>query len=91
MLIMQGGTYLAHRTVGDIQARTIRYTGIVSVLMVVLFVIAGFFVANMDGYVITSSIDKSALIDPISKSVTLELGAWLNNYHEQPILWAFLH
>lgn len=89
MLIMQGGTYLAHRTVGDIQARTIRYTGIVSVLMVVLFIIAGFFVANMDGYVITSSIDKNALIDPISKSVTFESGAWLNNYHEQPALWLF--
>lgn len=89
MLIMQGGTYLAHRTVGDIQARTIRYTGIVSVLMVALFIIAGFFLANMDGYVITSSIDKNALIDPISKTVTLELGAWLNNYHEQPALWVF--
>lgn len=89
MLIMQGGTYLAHRTVGDVQARAIRYTSISAVAMVVSFMIAGFFVADMDGHIITSQIDKNALIDPISKSVSIESGAWFNNYHNQPILWSF--
>lgn len=88
MLIMQGGVYLAHRTVGDIQARTIRYSLLFSVLTVVLFVGAGFWVANIDGYVITSTMDKGGLIDPTAKTVMQQSGAWLHNYHEQPALWA---
>lgn len=89
MLIMQGGVYLAHRTVGEIQARTMRYSSIFAVLMVVLFVLAGVWVAKLDGYVITSEIDKGALIDPMSKAVSLQAGAWLGNYQANPLLWAF--
>lgn len=89
MLIMQGGTYLAHRTVGDIQARSIRFTLMAAVAFVVLFIIAGFFVMRLDGYVITSELHKGSMINPTSKSVSTETGAWLNNYHQTPLLWAF--
>lgn len=89
MLIMQGGTYLAHRTVGDIQARSIRFTLMAAVAFVVLFIIAGFFVMRLDGYVITSELHKGSMINPTSKSVSTETGAWLNNYRQTPLLWAF--
>lgn len=89
MLIMQGGTYLAHRTVGDIQARSIRFTLMAAVAFVVLFIIAGFFVMRLDGYVITSELHKGSMINPTSKSVSTETGAWLNNYRQIPLLWAF--
>lgn len=89
MLIMQGGTYLVHRTVGDIQARSIRFTLMAAVAFVVLFIIAGFFVMRLDGYVITSELHKGSMINPTSKSVSTETGAWLNNYRQIPLLWAF--
>lgn len=89
MMIMQGGVYLAHRTVGDIQKRTIKFASISAVIMVILFALAGFWVSGMAGFVITNAIDKNALIDPISKVVTTQQGAWFNNYHANPALWVF--
>ena len=55
MLIMQGGAFLAHRTEGDIQARTTKYTMISAVAMVVLFVAAGVWIQSIDGYAIVSN------------------------------------
>ena len=60
MLIMQGGVYLAHRTEGEIQARIQKFTAISAIIMSLLFVLAGIWVANLDGYVITSQVDKGA-------------------------------
>lgn len=90
MLIMQGGTYLAHRTTGEVQKRTNTYTSISAVVMILLFVTAGIWVSNIQGYVITSSIDGQALIDPIAKTVTTQQGAWLNNFKAYPALWVFV-
>lgn len=89
MLIMQGGVYLAHRTTDEIQCRTKKLTTIFAMMTVVLFVIAGFWVANLDGYVITSQVDKGAFIDPIAKTVERQQGAWLANFHAYGTLWVF--
>ncbi|MDO4426999.1 MAG: cytochrome d ubiquinol oxidase subunit II [Moraxella sp.] len=89
MLIMQGGTYLSHRTVGEIQDRSILFTLMAAAVFVVLFIIAGFFIMRMDGYVITSELHKGSMINPTSKNVNTEVGAWLNNYRHTPLLWAF--
>ncbi|OOR92491.1 cytochrome d ubiquinol oxidase subunit II [Moraxella bovis] len=89
MIITQGGVYLAHRTVDDIQIRTKKLTTISAIIMSVLFVLAGFWVANLDGYVITSSLDKNALIDPTSKTVITEQEAWLANFKAHGALWLF--
>lgn len=89
MLIMQGGAYLAHRTLGDVQTRTIKLASISAVLMVVLFVIAGFWVRNLDGYVITSVIDTQSYINPMGKEVIRARGSWLSNYTNHPVLWVF--
>lgn len=89
MLIMQGGAYLAHRTEGDIQHRTITYTMMSAVVMVVLFVSAGVWVRSMEGYVISSVINTQALPDPMAKEVVREAGAWLTNFEKYPLAWAF--
>lgn len=89
MLIMQGGTYLAHRTTEDIQTRSIRYTSIAAVVLVVLFIGAGIWIQSIDGYIITSSIDAQGLPDPLAKDVAVASGAWMHNFHQHPILWAF--
>ncbi|WP_294034358.1 cytochrome d ubiquinol oxidase subunit II [uncultured Moraxella sp.] len=88
MLIMHGGVYLAHRTVDGIQARASTYAKMAAIVTAVLFVAAGFWVVNLDGYVITSTINPNGMIDPISKTVSTEQGAWLNNFYAHSALWA---
>ncbi|MGP9704537.1 cytochrome d ubiquinol oxidase subunit II [Psychrobacter sp. AOP31-E1-50] len=89
MLIMQGGTYLAHRTEGLIQTRTIRYAMISAVVMVALFVGAGFWVQTLDGYVITSTIDPAGLPNVLSKEVVSQPGGWMTNFATYPVAWVF--
>lgn len=89
MLIMQGGVYLAHRTLGDIQSRTIKYTRLSAIVMVGLFILAGFWVRSLDGYVITSVVHGNALPNPLDKTVITQTGAWLSNFTTYPLAWAF--
>ncbi len=89
MLVMQGGAYLAHRTEDAIQERTIKYSSIAAVLMVVLFIAAGVWLQFIPGYVITSAVDTQAMPNPIGKEVTQQAGAWMANYNKVPALWAF--
>ena len=87
MITMQGGAYLAHRTEGVIQERTIKAATGAAWLMVAAFVGAGFWLQSIEGYRITSTIDMNALPDPMSKTVVREAGAWMRNYTQQPLLW----
>ena len=89
MLIMQGGAYLAHRTDGDIQLRTINYTVISAIVMAVLFIGAGVWIQSIDGYAITSQVNTQALPDPLAKDVVRQSGAWMANFQKYPLAWAF--
>jgi cytochrome bd ubiquinol oxidase subunit II len=89
MLIMQGGAYLAHRTLDEVQNRTLNYAAISSLVMAVLFVLAGVWIQSIDGYYITSHIDPQALPNVLNKEVTRQAGAWMANYHQYPLAWAF--
>jgi cytochrome d ubiquinol oxidase subunit II len=89
MLVTQGGAYLAHRTEGDIQARTIKYTTMSAVTMVILFIVAGIWVTSIQGYAITSVVNTQALPDPMAKDVVRQSGAWLANFSKYPAAWAF--
>lgn len=89
MLVMHGGIYLAHRSLGDIQARAIHYSSLGAGVFVIAFIAAGIWVAGLDGYVITSPVDTGTALSPIDKSVHLSQGAWLANFSAAPMLWAF--
>lgn len=88
MITLQGGSYLAHRTEGVIQARAIKGAIGAAVVMVLAFVAAGFWLQVIDGYRITSVINPSDLPDPLNKTVVREAGAWMANYGHQPLMWA---
>jgi len=88
MITMQGGSYLAHRTEGVIQARAIKGAIGAAVVVVVAFVAAGFWLQAIDGYRITSVINPSDLPDPLAKTVVREAGAWMANYGRHPLMWA---
>jgi cytochrome d ubiquinol oxidase subunit II len=87
MITLQGGTYLAHRTEGVIQDRSIKAAMVAALIMVIAFVGAGIWLQGIDGYRITSAVDVNALPDPMTKVVIREKGAWMVNYATQALLW----
>ncbi len=56
-------------------------------MVIVLFAIGGFWVANMDGYQVVGTLDPVGPSNPLRKEMTTEAGAWLANYSAQPLLW----
>ncbi|HEX5786480.1 MAG TPA: cytochrome d ubiquinol oxidase subunit II, partial [Burkholderiaceae bacterium] len=89
MITLQGATYLAHRTEGVVQQRTVRLGLAAAALMVLGFVAAGLWLkwGGIQGYAITSVVDPSALPDPLAKTVTRSADAWWANYGRWPALW----
>ena len=89
LLMLQGGSYLAHRTEGVLQARVKkinRYTGVVNLIA---FTLAGVWVANMNGMSIGTMSDPNLPMNPLMKEVSVVSGGWLNNYKTVPALWVF--
>ncbi len=86
MITFHGAIYLAHRTESAIQRRAISAARIFGVLMLLGFSAAGLWIANGNfGYAITSLVDPAALANPLAKTVEHQAGAWLNNYHSEPL------
>lgn len=89
MLIMQGAAYLSHRTEGAIQERSLLFGRMATVLLISLFILAGIWLQWIDGYVIQSAVDPNSQPNPMSKTVVTAAGAWMNNYEQYPLFWAF--
>lgn len=86
-LIMQGASYLSHRTEGDIQRRVKKAALTFGVIMLVAFSIAGVWVYFLQGIVIDTMPDPNQAITPLMKTVSTYSGAWYHNYISLPILW----
>ncbi|MDZ7596063.1 MAG: cytochrome d ubiquinol oxidase subunit II [Thiobacillus sp.] len=82
MITFQGANYLMMRTEGDIYRRVRTASLLTGSLTLVLFALAGVWVASgIDGYVITSVIDGNSQPDPLFKTVAIKEGAWMLNYN----------
>lgn len=88
MLAMHGSVLLAWKTTSVVAARaraTARSFGLVSVI---LFVAAGFWVAQgIGGYTITSAIHMGQASNPLDKTVVWTLGSWMTNFARWPAMW----
>ncbi|WP_105172083.1 cytochrome d ubiquinol oxidase subunit II [Pseudoalteromonas sp. T1lg24] len=80
MLLTHGANWLQLKTEGNLLARARIVSFYLSLVTVLLFMLAGVVVANIDGYVITSSVDPLATSNPLTKTVEAVSGAWLHNY-----------
>lgn len=89
MLLGHGCNWLQMKTDGLLLERARQWSIRFSIISVLAFIGAGFWVSMLDGYVITSSIDGAAASTPLAKEVVRETGAWLNNYKLYPILLIF--
>ncbi|MBZ0090776.1 MAG: cytochrome d ubiquinol oxidase subunit II [Sulfuricellaceae bacterium] len=87
MLTLQGATFLAHRTEGDLQARAQHAATLFGVLLIAGFAGAGVWVSGMEGYAITSVFDPNAPMNPLMKEVARVPGGWIANYGKAPLLW----
>jgi len=88
MILMQGSSWLQMKTTGEVHVRARNVAQITGLLTVIAFVAAGFWVQNIDGYVIVGGIDTNAASNPLNKEVIREAGAWMKNFESYPLLWA---
>ncbi|GAC24366.1 MAG: cytochrome d ubiquinol oxidase subunit II [Alteromonadaceae bacterium] len=89
MLMGHAGMWLQLRTDSDVAKRSGQYGRYALLVFIALFAIAGFWVANMDGYQIVSMPDTQSYANPIGKVVTSAPGAWLDNYSAMPLTLIF--
>jgi cytochrome bd ubiquinol oxidase subunit II len=84
MMTMHGATWLACKTEGAVRHRA-QSAGIVAALVLaVLFILGGFWAANLDGYVLQSFAGVDAPSNPMNKQVIHQAGALMNNYGALP-------
>lgn len=87
MMAMHGANYLCIKTEGAVQQRARYYARMFAVISIVLFSIAGWWVANhLSGYVLTSQATPNAESTPFGANVVMQVGAWMHNYQQFPLL-----
>ncbi|MCP4476058.1 MAG: cytochrome d ubiquinol oxidase subunit II [Gammaproteobacteria bacterium] len=85
MLVTHGGQFLVVKTNGAVQRRAGKVVRIFSLVTIILFAVAGFWVAyGIKGYVILSHIAHGGPSNPLHKAIGREAGAWLFNYRTYP-------
>jgi cytochrome d ubiquinol oxidase subunit II len=85
MLVMQGASYLASKSEGDLALRARRFGVGAAVAVIALFSIAGLWVAfGVDGYALQGGVDWDTPSNPLLKTVGRAPGAWLRNYRLAP-------
>lgn len=87
MLVCHGANYLILRTEGDIQQRARMASIVAALIMIAGFAVGGFFVAGMQGYLITSPFSPGDGLNPLDKTVVMEAGAWMRNFRLYPLLY----
>ena len=68
---------------------TLTQVALNDLVMVLAFIGAGVWLkfGGIEGFVITSAIDPTALPDPMAKTVARSADGWWLNYRHQPLLW----
>jgi cytochrome d ubiquinol oxidase subunit II len=89
MVILHGNAYAALK-IGEPMAGRARLVGrAASVVFLLAFIGAGFWVHSaLGGYELSSVMDHAGPSDPTRKTVAIVTGGWLNNYRLWPLLWA---
>jgi len=89
MVVLHGAAWLNYKTRGAVAERAARAMPYAAAAFTILFAAAGFFLLQIDGERITSLVDPGGPSNPQLKSVVVEPGAWLANFHAHVLLWLF--
>lgn len=88
MFMMQGASYLMLRTDGAVKKRAKNALVMSSLAVIALFAIDGLWLwGGLDGFKVVSGLDSAGASNPTLKQVTVEAGAWMQNYALYPITW----
>lgn len=88
MIIMHGCCYLVIKTDDEIQKRAKKISRICSVLVVLLYAIASYWVIFfLTGYEVTSVIDTLGPSNPLYKTAITAQGAWVKNFNNFNYAW----
>lgn len=87
MLALHGGTWLMMRSDGAIAERSRRAVQVLAPVFLAAFLLAGLWLAvgGIQGWVITSSFDPTAALNPLDKTVVAGNPGWLGNYQKYPV------
>jgi cytochrome bd ubiquinol oxidase subunit II len=89
MLTLHGTAYAAMKVGEPMAGRACALGRAASAVFVAAFLAAGYWVySSLGGYEITSVVNHSGPSDPMHKTVGIVAGAWLNNFHAWPWMWA---
>lgn len=89
MLVLHGNAYAAMKVGEPMATRASAVGRLASVVYLLAFVGAGFWVqSSLGGYEIIGTMDHAGPSDPMRKAVSIVAGAWLNNYKAWPWMWA---
>lgn len=80
MLTTHGAVYLTAKAEGAVQDRARVYVTIGALVTVILFILAGIWVAFLQGYAFSGKVVSNGPSNPLLKAVTRESGQWLANY-----------
>ncbi len=87
MIMAHGALYLSVKTENPIRDRAIKSARILGFFALILFLSAGVWAAHfLKGYVLTSPVNMTGPSNPLNKSVTQVVGAWMTNYYDHPYL-----
>ncbi|MDA8328029.1 MAG: cytochrome d ubiquinol oxidase subunit II [Betaproteobacteria bacterium] len=86
MITMHGANFLMIRTDAEVYRRSRTASMLFGVLTVVLFAVAGVWVATgIHGFAVTGGDIPGALPNPMDKTVIVQAGAWMRNYANYPL------
>ncbi len=89
MLVLHGNAYAAMKVGEPMAARACALGRVAATVYIIAFLAAGVWVYSaLAGYQVTGALDHSGPSDPTTKTVAIVTGAWLNNFHRHPWLWA---
>ena len=87
MIALHGASWLNLKTEGVIQKRAQSAMPWFATIYAVLFVAAGAWLSQLDGYKITSAFAPDAPSNPLMKTVGVAAGGWYTNFAAHPALW----
>jgi len=80
MLMMHGALYVSIKTEDPVTSRAIVIARICAVVVIVIFAVAGCWIAwGVEGYSVVN-MAHDAPSNPLNKQVSQAMGAWMNNY-----------
>ena len=86
MLAMHGAFFIQVKTEGVIQKRAKRSARWCAFLVIILFIILGFWTFyGINGFILNGVVPHDGPSNPTYKEAMIQIGAWFNNYRDYPI------